>query len=206
MTDRIGYRIAEPPGWVRLVADVPDPVKVRTLAKRIASAADPRVRAKVETFVYDQLFGALTEASARGGTDMFLSTELIDGVPLQMTIVVGVAPLSEFGKATNQTDAMLAYVARTRGAKATEVGGSLAVRSSVDVAAIEGTEDAARAFDTRRVSYVIAAPTDDKRLLIVSSSIRREKGDLESSMLEAMEFLFDAMVATIRFQPVGVSA
>ncbi len=206
MTNRIGFRIAEPPGWVRLAADVPDPVEIRALAKRIASASAPGLRPQIEKFVFDQLFGALSEASVKGGTDMFLPTEVVEGVPLSMTIVVGVAPLSEFGQSTSQTEAMVAYAAHTNGAEATEVGGSLAVRSVVDVAAIAGTEDAARAFDTRRVSYVIAAPTVDRRLMIVTCSIKRDPLDVETAMLNAMELLFDAIVYTIRFQRSTVNA
>ena len=198
LVPRIGFRIVEPAGWVRLAADTPDTAEVRALAKTIASASAVALRPQIETFVYDQLWAALTEASAKGGTDLLLPTGLVAGAPVPMSIVVAVVPLGEFGAADSQSDALLAYAARHDGARAVEIDGSLAVRSVVDVGAIEGTDDASRAFDTRRVSYVIAAPTIDRRMMVVTSSMKRELEDKEDKVLEAMEFLFDSMMGTVR--------
>jgi hypothetical protein len=202
MADRIGFRLIEPPGWVSLAVDDPDTRPVHALAKRIASASEPDARSQVEHLVYRQLSDALAQARRNGGLDLLLPIELVHGLVLPMTIVVSASPRVDGNRERAQSDALLAYAGRHDGAAASEIGGALAVRSVVDVAAGDAEDDPSRAFATRRITYVIAAPVPTQQLLIVACSIQRFDYDTDGEIIEAMEFLFDAIAGTIRFDPV----
>jgi hypothetical protein len=197
MVDRIALRMVLPPGWSSVPLDDPTEAPLIALAKQVAGRVPSSSTAQVEKFVRAQLIAMAKSATAVGGQDLLLPTETLQGLRLPMSIVIAVSkPLAS---ARAQSDALLAYAGQHNGAKATETAGSLAVRAIVDVAANPSGEDLSRIFDTRRVSYIVAAPIPTHQMLFVTGSIERYPNDITGEMLAPMEMLFDAMVDTMRF-------
>jgi hypothetical protein len=200
MVDRIGFRLVTPPGWVSIALDDPSPQPVRDVAKRIAGASAPSARPQVEKLVFEQLSQTVADASTNGGLELLLPLEPIDGLALPVSIVIAASPILPGATASSQSEALLAFAGAQEHAEAREVGGALAVRAVSDVTAVPGTVDLLRVFDTRRVAYVIAPPIATRQLFIATGSIRRFDYDTTGEILAAMELLFDAIVATIRFE------
>jgi hypothetical protein len=200
MADRIGYRLIEPPGWVHLAVDEPHEAQVASLATLVAAASAPEVRPGLEALVRRQLSETLSGAADRGGQDVFMPTQLVNGLALPMTIIVAGSPRPPGGAGRGPSDALLAYASRHEGAQAKEIDGALAVRSVEQVAAIPGTKDATRLLDSRRITYLVAAPTASERMMVITCSILRYEFDTEGEMIDAMEFLFDSIVGTVRFE------
>ena len=198
MVERIGFRLVLPPGWSSVPLDDNTEAPLRELARRVASASQPANRARVEHFVREQLQSLSQQASRVGGQDLLLPTELFQGLRLPMSIVIAASPAQPSGRA--QSDALLAFAGQHDDSQATEVGGVLAVRGVVDVAAKPDDSDLSRIFASRRISYVFAAPLPTHQLLMATCSIERFDYDSSGEVLESMELLFDAIIGTLRFE------
>jgi hypothetical protein len=168
MPDRIGYRLIRPPGWLRLNIDDASGEEVHGFARYVASASPPESRPQFEALIRKQLGDAMRMARDSGGQDLYLPTQLVDGLALPMTIVVAVSPPAPAGSGPG--GALLAFASRHDGAEAKEVGGSLAVRAVQETAAKPGSQEPTELFGSRRVTYLVDAPGG--RLMFMTWSMR----------------------------------
>ena len=196
MTDRVPYRLIRPPGWIHIVLDDSADAAARAIAERIASGAPAANRAQARQFFTTMITGAITEARENGGQDLYLPTELVDGIPLSMSIVVAVSPRSP--DSGTPSEALLAFAANDETAKAVTVDNQLGVRRFVDVPAQVDADGGVTQPASRRITYLMVPPHDERVMLITSSILRLDIPDGEE-LLEAMEFLFDSIVTTVRF-------
>ncbi|MEO7123104.1 MAG: hypothetical protein ABI400_08330 [Lacisediminihabitans sp.] len=193
---RVAYRLIRPPGWVHIVLDESADATGRVLAERIAFAAPQANRVQARHF-FDSMVGeAIVEARANGGQDLYLPTEPVDGIPLSMSIIVAVSP-PQAGTGS-PSEALLAFSANDPTAKASTIDNQLAVRRYVDVAAKLDGDGKIEQPASRQITY-LTTPPDDERVMLITSSILRLDVPDGDTLLEAMEFLFDAMVGTVRF-------
>jgi hypothetical protein len=199
MAERIRFRLILPPGWSNIPLDDPTPDSIRAVAKQIATRTEVGARAQVEAFVFDQLATAANQARRVGGQDLILPTREVDGLAMPMTVVVAAsAPIREGAK--GQSDALLAYAGAHDGAQASEIAGVLAVRSVTAGAAGDAQTDPSRAYATRRIGYILAAPIPTHQMMVITCTIQRFDHDADGSIVDSMAFLFDAILGTLRFE------
>ena len=200
MPDRIGYRLIQPPGWIRLDIDDTSGREIADFARYAAAASAPAVRPRIESLIRAQLDTAVRKARDIGGQDLFIPTELVDGIPLPMSIVVSASPPVPESAELGPGAALLAFSAGHDNSEAVEIDGSLAIRSVTSTPPVPGSTDATRILGSRRISYVVDAPTPVPRLFVVSCTIMQFPADVDGTITDALEFLSDAIVDTIRFE------
>jgi hypothetical protein len=206
MPDRIGYQLIQPPGWIRLDIEDTSGKEIRDFARYAAAASAPAVRPQLESLIREQLGAALRKARDIGGQDLFMPTELVQGLPLPMSIVVSASPPLPASTEVGSGAALLAFASAHDTSEAIEIDGSLAVRSVTTTAPSPGSSDATQILGSRRISYLVDAPTPLPRLFVVSCTIMQFPSDVDGTMTDALEFLSDAIVETIRFERVEADA
>lgn len=202
MTDRIAYGLLLPPGWERIRVDDTAGARIRDLARQLCADADPSARPAAQVTIETQLRRAADNARRHGGHDLYFPAQPVGGIPLPMSVVVATPP-GALPQGGQPKDGLLAFASRRDGAKAKFIDGQLAVRTA---STVPPTADEAEMGlrGTRRVNYLALTP--DGRYLLVTASIIRLAIDDEKQITDAMEFLFDSVVTTIRFQREPVPA
>jgi hypothetical protein len=203
--ERVGYRLIRPPGWIHVVLDDSVGDSARRIATRIASGAPAQTRTQALQFFQKMLTDSIDEARANGGQDLYLPTEPVDGIPLSMSIVVAVSP-PPVGAGSSPSEALLGFAANDVSAKAMTIDGQLAVRRFVDAPPQRNDAGEVELPASRRITYLTTPPGQHGRILLVTSSILRLDVLDGDRLLEAMEFLFDSMVTTIRFDGAAVAS
>ncbi len=195
---RVGYRIVLPPGWLRIPLDEKADARGRELVAAVAARAQPQARAEIQRFLGLQLQTALRLARENGGQDFYLPTLPVDGVPLSMSVVVSViAPPP--GASGSASEALLSFTTGDETAEAATLGQQLAIRRHSDADAIY-TDGELTTPASRRITY-LTTPPGDSRLMLVTASILKLEAEGADEITDAIEFLFDALVRTIRFEP-----
>jgi len=198
---RLRYSIVLPPGWAKVALDESADMRAHELAVLAARTAQPNVREQVRGYFERQMREAFREARDAGTQDLYLPTEAIDGIPLGMSIAITAAPLPE-GAGGSVSEALLSFAEGDASAAAATVGPVLAIRRVDDVPPqLDATGELVMPA-TRRISYMTPPPNDDRLMLVTASILKLDIADGET-LSESLEFLFDAMVRTIRFDGEG---
>lgn len=203
MADLVDYLLVLPPGWARIPLDERASTASSAssaIVNRAVASAPAGTQANVRRFVTARLREVVRGAQTVSGIDLYLPTELIDGAPVPLSIVMSAPQLADGDNSA--ADALLAFAARG-GATAVEVGGRLAVRQAGDAPAVLAASGELQIPQSRRISYAIVPPTGDRLLVVTGSMLRVDTPDADD-LLDAVEQLFDAMALTIRFAPTAL--
>lgn len=198
MSTRIPYSIVLPPGWVRLAVTEPGDPKVMALATKLVAPMPPEQRPRMARILRDHLEASIAQARENNALDVYFPTEPVEGSPLPMSIVVAEAQLPAKAQGASHTDALLHFGSKP-GAEAKSIDGRLAVRSIGRTDAILDDNGNVVTPATKRISYLVSTGGDAPALLLVVGSVVRLEADETGEFAEALEFLFDSMVTTIRF-------
>jgi len=190
----INYRFVLPPGWVHIPVDDEADDAVAALARKAAARVEPSKRAKAETFLREQLEQAVAGASAGKGQDLYLPTEPVQGMPLPISIVVGETRPPGDGVSFSTADALLSFASRSTGSRASAIDGELAVRATTVVPATDELPG------SRQITYLVCTPAPNPRLMLITAAILALDVEGFPEIADSLEFLFDSMVATIRFE------
>jgi hypothetical protein len=196
----IDYRFVLPPGWVHIPVDDQADDAVAALARKAAARVEPSKRAKAETFLREQLEQAVARARAGKGQDLYLPTEPVQGMPLPISIVVGETRPPGDGVSFSTSEALLSFASRSTESRASAIDGELAVRSTTVVPATDELPG------SRQVTYLVCTPAPDPRLMLITAAILTIDVEGFPEIADSLEFLFDSMVATIRFERQAVPA
>jgi hypothetical protein len=186
VVDALNYRLVLPPGWEAIAVDGHADAAIARIARRVS---DLNARAIVLTGLRDAIAGARKSEALH----LYIPVEPVLGVPVPLSIVV-TAPKPPAG---SLSDALLSFSARSP-STAVELGGHLGVRQQKDVPAELTPGGEMRVPATRRITYLVVPPHGDRLLAITGSIILFDIPDREE-VTSAVEQLFDAMCASLRF-------
>lgn len=204
MPERLKYSLVLPSGWEHLVVREPGDPAVAALADRLVMPLPAEQRPRMRRLLLDHLEANMAQAREGLAQDIYFPTEPIEGVPIPMSIVVSEAPIPK-DKAISHVDALVGFAAKP-GAEATSIDGSLAVRTTGFLAQKVDERGNIVVPATKRISYLVSTNETTPRLMLVLGSIIKLDADENGELLEALEFLFDSMVTTIRIGEKAVSA
>ena len=194
MPERVEYGILLPPGWTRIAVDEETFAAIPNLARELTKAAPVERRAETMTMLRTQLQGAVRQAIDNDGQDLIIPTAPIRGMVVQMSIVVAVPELPV--KNASASDALLAFAGKDPNAKAAGIDNELAVRRVAELPEQRDANGQLTAPPSRRISY-LAAPTAGPIMFV--ASIVRVGYEGEDEVIDALEFLFDSLIGTVRF-------
>jgi hypothetical protein len=188
--------IVVPPGFVRIsLAHEPGRV-LEALVRQAAERAPEDRRSMVATFVRKQLRDAVTSARAQKASDLILSTELVEGLPVPGSLVISRVqmPASE---PRGARELLISWIAK--GGRPIDLDGVAGVRRVRDVAATEERPG------YRQVAYLAHLDWEEQWLLISCSILRIDDAEYAQT-LAALETLFDAIVQTVSIERTEASA
>lgn len=200
VSERVAYRLIQPPGWVHLVIDDQVDAAISALAHELVRESPLEQRVQIEGLLRNQLRTSVEKAREIGGQDVYLPTKQVGGIPLAMSIVVASSPPKSSSSTSTPNDALLAFAARNDSAQAKTVDGQLAVRKVIDVAAELDDNGQLLQPASRRITYLIVTPGEVSRMMVLTGSILNLDVVDGDELVEAMEFLFDSIVTTVRFE------
>lgn len=195
MADRVEFGILLPPGWARIAVDERTIASIPALAEQLTKGAPAESRAATRELLQTHLQGAIRQALDHDGQDLIIATAPVRGMAVQMSIVVATPELPV--KTASASDALLAFAGRDPDATAAGVDHELAVRRVAEVPAQRDDRGELVAPPSRRISYLVA-PAAGPVLFV--ASILRLGYDGEDEVIEALEFLFDTLMGTVRFE------
>lgn len=202
MGERVAYRLARPPGWAHIEVGEKAAGQIAEIARSVARSVDVANRGVAEKFIADQLNTAIAQAGQTGAQDLFFPTEPIDGFAIPLSIVVATPRLPPGAEQQPRMQALTAFAATSANTTVTAVAGQPAVRGRRDVPAVYDGDDNLTVPATRQVSYVLWSPGPDSRLITILGSFVRLDSPDGPELTEALEFLFDTMIDTVRFTDV----
>ena len=184
------YSILLPPGWVRIPLDDTTDAAFAELIDGAVARAPIERRAQLRGLIQSSTDAALAAARAQHAADFILSLATIDGLPIPASIATfKITPDASLGSSPEQILVSFA----SPGSRAVEIDGVAAIRRVKESPA---TEDAPA---HRGVHFVLQHPGTREWMLISASLLMSEGVDL-TEVLDALEFLIDSMVSTIRFE------
>jgi hypothetical protein len=196
MPERLQYSLVLPPGWVHIVVREPGDKAVAALAKKLVSHLPKAQQPRLARLMCNHLEETIAQAREGNAQDVYFPTEMLGGSPVPMSIVVAEAPIPK-GKSVSQVDALVGFAAMP-GAEAKAIDGSLAVRTTGNLSAKCDEKGNVVVPPTKRISYLVSTTTGTPRLMLVMGSIIRLEADEKGELLDALEFLFESIVTTIR--------
>ena len=189
MTDHAPFTMLLPPGWVRIPMDNRTDAVFAAMIDSVVEQAPAERRAALGAILRTASRESLTSAREHGAIDLILSFATVDGLPIPASIATfRIDPPESAG---NTTEEILVSFA-TRGASAVEIDGVPAIRRVTQAA---GSDESP---PHRGIHHIVHHRHRNEWLLISASIIANADPDA-LEVVDAIEFLVDAMVSTIRF-------
>jgi hypothetical protein len=191
------YGLVMPPEWATISLGEDEDTQVREVVDRMIRLLPASDDAKRRARLTEHTKKIIDDARRANGLALYLPIEPVLGVATPMSIVV--AMLEPPDETTSAAQALLTFAASSESAEATHIDSSLAVRRHRDVPATVTPDGIQTAPPVRQVSYLIAIPGQAVRLLRIDTAIVKLDAPDADEILEKLEFLFDAIVTTVRF-------
>lgn len=207
------------PNWVRF--DLRQPVRepLTAAVSRMLSGVPVDAAGRVRPYLFEQLFGMLTQLATSGATAVFMSTDNPAEASAFPIFSVGPANFEVEGEPMEPLDYLIGLVG-SGAATLIEPEGMVGVRRVTDrdttaalrdglanlPAAMAGATDngdGARAVAagrlSRAVEYVIGVPQSPDRWMVVTASISALGGKDDQELLDAVTTFADRWVENIRW-------
>lgn len=199
MAERVEYQMVQPPGWVHIPIGEHAKEVANDFARRASRALPAEQRAAGLKLLIEYLEQTIDQAEQAGSQDLFFPGETLEGAAIPISIVAAFAPSSSGPSGGSKMEALTAFSARSATSEVKSIGGEPAIRQFTDLPAQLNEEGQAVAPANRRVTYLVWTPTAKPRLMMfVGTIIRLDTEDAED-LVEALEFLFDTIMTTVRF-------
>lgn len=195
------YRLALPHPWAHIplgngtqdrVAEI-----VQGAMDRIPDDVPPDQVAQTRIRLEGMLLAELKEAQENGAIDYYVPTDTMHGVTINASFVVS-AVIPDAAVEDGATGAVLASLLKDGDSRPVTVADTVWVRTE---AVMERPADDVVGEDVsaRKVDYVTAVPSEQRRWIIVSYTTVGD-GDPNSEFTALMVELFDAIMSTWRWQ------
>lgn len=164
---------------------------------RQPSTAPPDQVAQGRIRMTEMLRRQLRECEPNGGLDYYLPTDVIHGVQLNSSFIVSEV-IPDASAPEGLTGKILASLAsQERGGRPVTAGDTVWVRMD-EVTARPADQTISEDVGARRIDYMTALPSDERRWIIVSFTTFGD-GDPRSEFSDLMVELFDAIMSTWRW-------
>jgi hypothetical protein len=200
VAERVKFHLILPPGWVHIDVGDMAAAQIESFAKTAAATVEPKHRAIAESFLRDYLTRTATDAAAQGGQDLFFPGDPLDGPPTPMSILVAVPPLPPEAGSQPRMQALTAFAASSADSAPVSVGGEPAIRQVRNMPAVVDDNGVTEVPATRTITYALWSPGENSQLITFSGSLLRLNTEDGEYLAEALEFLFDTLIGTIRFE------
>ena len=194
-----------PEGWARLHLDD----RANGEVQRIVSDAMKSVPLENRDLARVRLRGMLKDLVVRSQKshlyEAWIPVGPTNGLHIPASIVVGPVP-QQPSRGTPAHEVLLSMSAASAGSRAVTVGGVIAVRIVADRVARRDETGELTAPAARIVSFIVSPPADELPWITFTASLFVPDGDDSAEIVEALEFLVDALVATVEFEKAGVTA
>jgi hypothetical protein len=208
VVDRIDFQMVQPPGWVHIPIGENAKAVADDFARRASRALPAEQRAAGLKLLIEYLDQTIEQATQAGSQDLFFPGETLDGAAIPISIVAAFAPSSSSPVGGSKMEALTAFSARSSTSEVKNIGGEPAIRQFIDLPAQLNEDGKAIAPANRRVTYLVWTPTEKPRLMMFVGTIIRLDSEDAQDLVEALEFLFDTIMTTVRFTgaPAAVDA
>lgn len=206
MAEPVKFRIILPPGWVHIDIGELAEAQIAEFAHTAAKAVEPEHRAVAEKFLLDYLNRTATEAAEQGGQDLFFPGDPLGGPPTPMSILVAVPTLPPEAGSLPRMQALTAFAASSADSKPMSIGGEPAIRQVRNAPAVLSDDDTVEVPATRTVTYALWSPGENSQLITFTGSLLRLNAPEGEYLAEALEFLFDTLIGTVRFETEEVTS
>ena len=199
MAERVDYQIARPPGWVHIPIGEHAKDVAAAFARTAVRSLPAEQRAAGHKLLVEYLDQTIAQAEEAGSQDLFFPGETLEGAVVPISIVAAFAPTSAGRPEGSKMEALTAFSARSSTSQVKNLGGEPAIRQFTDIPAQLNDEGQAIAPANRRVTYLVWTPTETPRLMMFVGTIIRLDAEDAEDLIEALEFLFDTIMTTVRF-------
>lgn len=206
MAERVKFHLILPPGWVHIDIGETAAAQITAFAHTAAKAVEPQHRAVAENFLLDYLNRTASDAAAQGGQDLFFPGDPLDGPPTPMSILVALPPLPPEAGSQPRMKALTAFAASSADSAPVSVGGEPAIRQVRNMPAVVDDNDVIQVPATRTITYALWSPGENSQLITFSGSLLRLNAEEGEYLAEALEFLFDTLIGTVRFETEEVTS
>jgi hypothetical protein len=195
------YRVALPHPWVHIplgngtqerVAEI-----VQGATDRIPDDVPPDQVAQARIRLEGMLLAELKEAQENGAIDYYVPTDTMHGVTINASFVVS-AVIPDAAVEDGATGAVLASLLKDGDSRPVTVADTVWVRTE-EVMERPADDVVGEDVSARKVDYVTAVPSEQRRWIIVSFTTVGD-GDPNSEFTALMVELFDAIMSTWRWQ------
>ncbi|MHA6667525.1 hypothetical protein ACX3O0_01515 [Homoserinimonas sp. A447] len=187
-----------PQGWVALHLDDRATDEVRRIVTQVMAsvAADKRDLARPR--LRSMLQNLVDQSREAGVWEVWVPIAATAGIHIPASIAVAPLPRQPSGALSVQ-DTLLSMSAATTGARATTVGGALAVRTVADRPLQRDDAGEVTAPAARIVNYIVSPTTGRRQWITFTASLFVPDTEDSAQIVEALEFLFDALMASVSF-------
>ncbi|MHA6694143.1 hypothetical protein [Homoserinimonas sp. A520] len=187
-----------PQGWVALHLDDRATDEVRRIVTQVMAsvAADKRDLARPR--LRSMLQNLVDQSREAGVWEVWVPIAATAGIHIPASIAVAPLPRQLSGALSVQ-DTLLSMSAATTGARATTVGGALAVRTVADRPLQRDDAGEVTAPAARIVNYIVSPTTGRRQWITFTASLFVPDTEDSAQIVEALEFLFDALMASVSF-------
>ena len=195
------YRLALPHPWEHIplgngtqdrVAEI-----VQGAMARIPDDVPPDQVAQTRIRLEGMLLAELKEAEENGAIDYYVPTDTMHGVTINASFVVS-AVIPDAAVEDGATGAVLASLLKDGDSRPVTVADTVWVRTE-EVMERPADDVVGEDVTARKVDYVTAVPSEQRRWIIVSFTTVGD-GDPNSEFTALMVELFDAIMSTWRWQ------
>lgn len=187
-----------PQGWVVLHLDHRADDEVRGIVDHVMAsvASDKRdlARPRLRTMLANLVAGG----RERGAWEVWLPIAATGGIHLPMSVAVAPLPRQPSGAQTVQ-ETLLSLSAASPGARAVTVDGALAVRTVVDQPVQRDESGEITSPAVRLVSFIVSPSPGRPQWITFTASLFVPGTDDAAQIVDALELLFDALMASVTF-------
>lgn len=200
MIGQMEYRLVLPTPWEHVPVGTGRDERVAEIVAaavaRLPTSAPPDQVAQSRIRLTELMRRQLRECEERGGVDYYLPTDLVHGIQINASFLVSEV-LPDTSAPEGLTGQVLASLAG-RGGTPVTAGDTVWIRTD-EVVARDGDETISDDLRVRKIDYMTALPSDERRWYIVSFTSVGD-GDPASDFSDLMVDLFDAIMSTWRWR------
>ncbi|MBH0053702.1 hypothetical protein I6E74_05890 [Salinibacterium sp. SWN139] len=189
-----------PPGWVVLHMDARASDEVKSIVTHVMQTVTPDKRDIARARLRAMLQNLVAKSQDSGVWEVWLPISETAGIHIPASVAVAPLPKQPAAGATMH-DTLLSLSAASAGSRAVTVGGVLAVRVVADRLAQYDETGELTAPATRLVNYIVSPTAPGQPWITFTASLFVPGTSDSAEIVEALEFLCDALMSSVSFSP-----
>ncbi|MBH0129508.1 hypothetical protein [Salinibacterium sp. NK8237] len=187
-----------PPGWVVLHMDARASDEVKSIVTHVMQTVAPDKRDLARARLRAMLQNLVAKSQDSGVWEVWLPISETAGIHIPASVAVAPLPKQPAAGGTVH-DTLLSLSAASAGSRAVTVGGVLAVRVVADRLAHYDEAGELTAPATRLVNYIVSPTSPGQPWITFTASLFVPGTSDSAEIVEALEFLCDALMSSVSF-------